>query len=83
MPEQRIPPQFLLPSPNPKQVSQSAIDSKSVTWGISGLGPTEPRSILKKNHYESGATGAVVSASGPVYGYEGYHEGFGVDQGVG
>lgn len=86
VPEQRVPPQFLLPSPNPKQASQPAIESKSVTWGTSGLGP---RSILKKDHYESVATGATgagavvgagsVSASGPVYGYEGY----GVDQGVG
>ena len=88
LPEERISPQFLLPSPDSKPASQPAsIGSKSVTWSTSAL--DAPRSILKKDQEYTGGglvlSGSVV-ASTPAYGaegYGGYVPAFDVNSGVG
>lgn len=66
VPEQRVPQQFLLPSPKPSQESRPAIESKSVTWSVDP--PKVRRSILRPgSRYGYGAVGAgsvVASAAG-------------------
>ena len=66
VPDQKIPQQFLLPSPgaSQKQLSRPAIEAKSVTWGAL---PESRHSIMKPGVESRGAVAAgsvVASAAG-------------------